>query len=99
MNIRNILSMPDPSGKDAIAIFSTAAGDLKFAPGLVDTSQYATQVSVARSGKVWTITADPGVHPGPGDVAALTKMKGNTEQLLGWYHMPFQITVTCPTCP
>lgn len=99
MNIRNILTMTPGTGKNAIALFSTAAGDLKFIPGLVDTSQYATQVSVSRTENVWTITAEPGDPPGPGDVAALTKMKGNTEQLLGWYHMPFQITVTCPTCP
>jgi hypothetical protein len=100
MNIRDILTLPAGTGKNTIAIFTTAAGDLKFASGLVDTSQYATKVSVSRSGNVWTITADPGVSPPePGDVAALTKMKGNTEQVLGWYHMPFQITATCPTCP
>lgn len=100
MNIRDILTMPSPSAKNAFAIFNTSIGWFKFAPGLVDTSQYATLVSVSRSDKVWQITADPSELPGsPGDVAALTKMKGNTEQLLGRYHMPFQITVTCPTCP
>jgi hypothetical protein len=99
MNIRNILTMLPGTAKNAIAIFNTAVGELKFTPHWVDTSTYATEVYVYRTGNVWTVTADPGVPPGPGDVAAVTKKKGNTEQLLGLYHMPFQIIVNCPTCP
>jgi hypothetical protein len=35
----------------------------------------------------------------PGDVAALTKIKSNKEQLAGLYHTPFQVTIACPMCP
>ena len=65
----------------------------------IDTSVYASTVYVYRTGSVWTVTADPGTPPGPGDVAAITKVKSNKEQLVGLYHTPFQITVTCPACP
>jgi hypothetical protein len=39
-------------------------------PQRIDTSQYASFVDVYRSGDTWTIMADPGSPPGPGDVAA-----------------------------
>jgi hypothetical protein len=99
MNIRDILSLPAGTAKNTIAIFRTAFGELKFTPHWVDTSTYATEVFVSRTGNQWTVTADPGTPPGPGDVAALTTTKRNTETLVGLYHTPFQITVTCPTCP
>jgi hypothetical protein len=99
MNIRDILTLPNGTAKTTIAIFGTAFGSLKLTPSWVDTSTYATEVFVSRTGTEWTVTADPGVPPGPGDVAALTKVKSNKEQLVGLYHVPFQITVTCPTCP
>jgi hypothetical protein len=95
MNIRNILTLPPGNAKNTIAIFRTALGQLKLTPQWVDTSTYATEVSVSRSGNVWTVTADPGAPPGPGDVAALTTIKRNTETLVGLYHTPFQLTITC----
>lgn len=101
MNIRAILAMSPGTATSAIAVFQTALGELKLTPNTtwIDTSTYATQVFVSRNGNIWTITADPGVPPGPGDVAALTQTKRNTEQLVGLYHMPFQITIDCTTCP
>ena len=101
MNIQNILTLPPGQATNAIAIFGTAVGQLKLLPNSrwIDTSTYASTVFVSRIGNTWTVTADPGVPPGPGDVAALTQTKGFKESLVGLYHTPFQITVTCPTCP
>jgi len=101
MNIHNILSMPVGTGKNALASFKTSVGELKLMPitKWIDPTTYATQVFVSRTGNVWTVTADPGTPPGPGDVAALTTTKGYKESLVGLYHTPFEITVTCPTCP
>jgi hypothetical protein len=101
MNIREILTMPPGTAKNAIAIFSTSLGELKLPsnPRWIDTSQYASLVYVSRTGNLWTVTADPGTPPGPGDVAAITKTEGNTETLVGLYHTPFQISVSCATCP
>ena len=77
MNIRDILTLTPGHGKSAIALFNTAFGELKLTsnPQWIDTSQYASLVDVYRSGDTWTITADPGMPPGPGDVAAITKIK------------------------
>jgi len=99
MNIRDILTLPAGTSKTTMAIFRTAFGDLKLTPHWVDTSTYATEVYVYRTGNTWTVTADPGMPPGPGDVAALTTTKKNVETLVGLYHTPFQLTVDCPTCP
>jgi len=99
MNIRNVLTMPTGTAKSTLAIFGTELGSFRFDPAWVDSSSYATQVFVSRSGSQWTVTSDAGTPPGPGDVAGLTKPKGNTTLLVGLYHLPFQITVSCPTCP
>jgi hypothetical protein len=99
MNIRDILTLPRGTAKNTLAIFNTAVGNFYFDPAWVDSTTYATQVFVSRSANTWTVTADPGVPPGPGDVAGLTKAKGNKTLLLGIYHMPFQISVDCPSCP
>lgn len=100
MNINNILAMPTGTAKNAGAVFTTAVGSFKFTrTWVVDTTTYATKVFVSRSGNVWTVTADLGVPPEPGDVAGLTQTKKNTEQLVGLYHMPFQATITCQDCP
>jgi len=99
MNIHTILNMPTGTAKNTVANFSSDVGMFRYTPTWVDPT-YATLVFVSRSGNVWTVTADPNPVPGaPGDVAGLVKTKGNTETLVGLYHMPFQITVTCPTCP
>ena len=99
INIRDILTLLPGTAKNTIAIFSTAFGQLKLTPNWMDTSTYATEVLVSRTGNQWTVTADPGTPPGPGDVAAITTTKGKGESLVGLYHTPFQITITCPTCP
>ena len=102
MNIRDILTLPRGSAKNAIALFTTAFGELMLTsnPMWIDTSIYPSLVDVYRTGNTWIITADPNTPPpGPGDVAAITKVKSNKEQLVGLYHTPFQVTVTCPTCP
>ena len=99
MNIRNILTLPPGTANNTIALFRTALGELKLTDHWVDTSTYATEVFVSRTGNQWTVTADPGTPGVPGDVAALTTMKKNTETLVGLYHTPFQATITCPTCP
>jgi len=100
MNIHGILTIPPGTARNARTDINTAVGTFKHNPNWVDTTAYATEVLVSRTGNVWTVTADPNPIPGaPGDVAGLVKTKGFTETLVGLYHMPFQITVTCPTCP
>ncbi|MEO6222742.1 MAG: hypothetical protein ABIP90_05795, partial [Vicinamibacterales bacterium] len=42
---------------------------------------------------VWTVTADSL------DIAALVQIVRGKEKVMGQYYMPFQITVSCPTCP
>jgi hypothetical protein len=46
----------------------------------------------------WTITTDDPYQLGAGDVAVLIQTVKNKSYKTGTYHMPFQLTVTCPSC-
>ena len=46
----------------------------------------------------WVVTTDPYADdPRVGDVASLYQY--SNASVLGLYHVPFQLTVYCPTCP
>jgi len=86
INIHGILNMAPGEFRQSTANMS----DFRFNP-----TKWAgtTRVSVFRDfDGAWTITAEPS------DVSALTQVVKGKEKAIGLYHMPFQLTVVCPSC-
>ena len=96
MVVNNIASMPVTTAKITTAQFNTddvvkPIGFFKWT-GVIP----STWVYVVRDTQVhWTISTK-GPLSGAGDVSVLSSSKG---VVLGYYHMPFGVTVDCPNCP
>jgi hypothetical protein len=55
----------------------------------------STKVVVTRtSATTWLITAHPDLTGGAGDVAVMWEPVGNQNVIKGYYHLPFQISVS-----
>ena len=94
INIQALAQMAIGDTKLTTAVFGTQFGQFQ----LVNSMNPATSaVSARRSdAHTWIVnTSDPGA----GDIAQLIQLgKGNKSVNAGYYHLSFQITVTCPTC-
>jgi hypothetical protein len=76
------------------AAFSTSIGQFHFLANEGGTYVTATRLDA----HTWTITTDDPYSLGAGDVAVLVQTVKNRTSKTGTYHLPFQLTVTCPTC-
>ncbi len=72
------------------AQFNTPLGILRFDLGDQNTGQ--VRISRNDTDNTWTVTTDTSVPNG--DVAILFDVQSNTVQVLGYFHVPFQIIVT-----
>lgn len=76
------------------AVFTTSIGQLHFRA-----ADGGTDVTVTRlDAHTWTVTTDDLYSLGAGDVAVLIQITKNKASKTGTYHLPFEVTVTCPTC-
>jgi len=94
INIQALAQMAIGDTKLTTAVFGTQFGQFQ----LVNSMNPATSaVSATRSdAHTWIVNT---TDPGAGDIAQLIQIgKGNKTVNAGYYHLPFQITVTCPTC-
>ena len=91
MNIVNIGSMGLGATKITRAIFNTVTGQFNFDQA-ADAQTFS--VSVTRvDQQSWTVSTDGG------DAAVLVRAgKANKTIKVGYYHLPFQLTVVCPSC-
>ena len=76
------------------AAFGTSIGQFHFLANEGGTYVMATR----HDAHTWTITTDNPYSLGAGDVAVLIQAVKNRTSKTGTYHLPFQLTVTCPTC-
>ena len=96
MIVHGIQDMALGSSRSTIAVVRTTVGPSYSWFRFNSTLPNATLVQVDRAlDGAWTVGAD--THTGT-DRAALTQTKGNREILQGYYSLPFQLTVVCPTC-
>lgn len=94
MNIHAIGAMQVGETKTTRAGFDTNVGKFQWYP--VNGAQL---VVVTRDSQFhWTVSTEPSL-PDAGDLSDLLQSKKNTTQVVGFYHMPFGLDVTCPTCP
>ena len=76
------------------AAFGTSIGQFHFLG-----NEGGTYVTATRhDAHTWTITTDDPYSLGAGDVAVLVQTVKNKTSKTGTYHLPFQLTITCPTC-
>jgi len=91
MNIVNIGGMGIGATKMTRAIFNTVTGQVNF-----DQAADAQTVSVSVTRvdqQTWTVSTDGG------DTAVLVRAaKANKTTKVGYYHLPFHLTVVCPGC-
>ena len=76
------------------AAFGTSIGQFHFLANEGGSYVTATRLDA----QTWTITTDDPYQLGAGDVAVLHQTVKNKSYRTGTYHMPFQLTVTCPNC-
>ena len=76
------------------AVFTTSIGQFHFRAVDGGTDVTATRLDA----HTWTVTTDDSYALGAGDVAVLVETVKNKPSQIGTYHMPFEVTVTCPTC-
>jgi|SRR5579864_977661 len=72
--------------------FTTAVGRFAFNPSNWPGSSELTATRISQT--EWTISADAAVN----DVAVLSQASHKGSVAVGEYHMPFELTVSCPTC-
>jgi hypothetical protein len=83
---------------DIQALGQMHVGDFKLT-GAAFGNEGGTYVTATRlDAHTWTITTDDPHSLGAGDVAVLVQTVKNKTSKTGTYHLPFQLTVTCPTC-
>jgi hypothetical protein len=76
------------------AVFSTSIGQLHFRAGDGGTDLTAVRLDA----HTWVVSTDDSYALGAGDVAALVQTVKNKLVRVGTYHLPFEVTVTCPSC-
>jgi hypothetical protein len=94
INIQALAQMAIGDTKLTTAVFGTQFGQFQLVNSL---NPSTSAVSATRSDAHTWIVSTTG--PGAGDIAQLIQPgKGNRSMNAGYYHLPFQITVTCQTC-
>ena len=93
MDIEALAQMHVGESKLTGAAFTTSVGQFHFLA-----NEGGTYVTAMRlDAHTWTITTDDPFQLGAGDVAILVQTIKKQSYKTA-YHMPFQVTVTCPTC-
>jgi hypothetical protein len=94
VDIQALAQMHVGDSKLTGAAFTTSIGQFHFLVNEGGSYVTATRLDP----HTWTITTDDPYQIGAGDVAVLVQTVKNKSYKTGTYHMPFQLTVTCPTC-
>ena len=94
INIQALAQMTPGDTKLTTAVYATQVGEFQFVHSI---NPATSAVSVTRyDAQTWIVNT---TDAGAGDVAQLIQpARGNRTTNAGLYHLPFQITVTCPTC-
>jgi hypothetical protein len=94
VDIQALAQMHNGDSKLTGAAFGTSIGQFHFLA-----NEGGTYVTATRhDAHTWTITTDDPYSLGAGDVAVLVQTVKNKTSKSGTYHLPFQLTVTCPSC-
>lgn len=94
LDIEALAQMHIGDSKLTGAAFTMSIGQLHFLANEGGSYVTATRLDA----HTWTVTTDDPYQLGSGDVAVLVQVVRNKPFRAGTYHMPFQVTVTCPTC-
>ena len=97
INIEALAQMHIGDAKLTTAVLGTAIGQFQLVNRL---DAGTSSVSVTRyDDHTWIVTTSDPSSIGAGDVAQLIQVgKGGKTSNAGLYHLPFEMTVTCPTC-
>jgi hypothetical protein len=94
VDIQALAQMHIGDSKLTGAAFGTSIGQFHFLANEGGTFVTATR----HDAHTWTITTDDPYSLGAGDAAVLVQTVKNKTSKSGTYHLPFQLTVTCPSC-
>jgi hypothetical protein len=93
VDIQALAQMHIGEAKLTGAAFGTSIGQFHFLA-----NEGGTYVTATRNdAHTWTVTTDDPYSLGAGDVAVLAQTV-KKQTFKSFYHLPFQLTVTCPTC-
>jgi hypothetical protein len=97
VNFEALAQMRNGESKLTTAVFATALGQFQLVNRL---NPQTSAVSVTRADDhTWEVTTSDPYQLGAGDIAQFIQTsKANKTANAGLYHMPFAVTVTCPTC-
>ncbi|MCX6551365.1 MAG: hypothetical protein NTY02_10245 [Acidobacteria bacterium] len=97
MNIAEVGNVAVGATELRTAYFSTAIGTFEENPGRYDHSQLV--VVTRTSPTTWTVSTDwLASEPGSGDLSIFYRAYRNTSVAVGLYHLPFELSVSCPAC-